>query len=91
MTFEEAIKAMQSGQKLKHRYYTHEEWTTMEDEFVVDEKGHKIHLHIFTADRTQPAWQSDWELWTGEVYEDPRDNPLTDDDSWIHDIEMGAR
>lgn len=24
-------------------------------------------------------------------YIDPRDNPLTDDDSWIHDVEMGAR
>ena len=22
---------------------------------------------------------------------DPRDNPLTDDDDWIHDVDMGAR
>jgi hypothetical protein len=30
-------------------------------------------------------------LCTIKPEEDPRDNPLIGDDSWIHDVEMGAR
>jgi hypothetical protein len=26
-----------------------------------------------------------------EVPEDPRDNPITGDDQWIHDVDMGAK
>ena len=100
MTFEQAIAAMREGKKVTHRYYTHDEWTTIEvdekvqvalNDFVVDENGHKIRLYEFMANRHRPAWETDWSIWTGEKYEDPRDNPLIGEDDWIHDSDMGAR
>jgi hypothetical protein len=44
--------------------------------------------------KTLPLPSAPSEIKSGKVDEkenDPRDSPLTDDDSWIHDIDMGAR
>ena len=41
----------------------------------------------------QYVFANGYPYWRFDYYylpqEDPRDNPLTDDDTWIHDVEMG--
>ena len=46
MTKEEAIKAMQDGKKVTHRYFSSNEWMSMHDGLIVLEDGGLIQYGI---------------------------------------------
>ena len=41
--------------------------------------------------KSEQGRKIDTAIKNAEGKSDPRDNPLTDDDSWIHDVDMGCR
>ncbi len=63
MTKQEAIAAMQNGNKVTHRYFSSEEWITIEDGRILTEDGYRTHEYMFWSDRTSPFWDNDWKLW----------------------------
>jgi hypothetical protein len=69
MTKAEAIQAMIMGKKVTHKYFSPDEWMTMEKSFVegwmiILEDGVKCKPEIFWSDRTQPFWDNDYSLYT---------------------------
>jgi hypothetical protein len=62
MTKQEAITAMKSGKKVTHRYFSSSEWITMEGGQIQTEEGYKFSPYEFWADRSYPAFESDWSL-----------------------------
>ena len=62
MTKEDAIKAMEQGKKVTHRYFTSDEWMTMEDGKIVLEDGVKCDPSFFWFDRKSKDWNDGYEL-----------------------------
>lgn len=42
MTRQEAISQMRNGVKVTHRYFSDNEWVTMQDGLIVTEEGYKV-------------------------------------------------
>lgn len=64
MTKEEAIKAMSEGKKVRHKYFSPEEWVTMKsDGEYLFEDGYSVSPELFWFDRQESYWNKDWELW----------------------------
>ena len=57
---EEAITAMNEGKTLSHKYFTSDEYITMKDGEVVDEKG--IVLTSFWKYQTAQVFDGDWKI-----------------------------
>lgn len=59
MTKQEAIAAMERGEKITHRYFTPEEWMTIikGENVYTCEDGEKCTPSWFWASRTDPDWQ----------------------------------
>jgi len=68
MTKTEAILAMKYGKKVTHRFFTSDEYITMTDDVIVDEKGFR--LKEFWDFRTEITWDDDWSL-----FEDSEEDP----------------
>ena len=63
MNKQEAIQAMTEGKKVAHRYFANNEWVTMDaDGKIVTEEGYKVSHLLFWMDRTDKAWDEDWEV-----------------------------
>lgn len=62
MTKQEAIAAMKEGYKVTHRYFSDDEWVTMEGSKFLFEDGCKVPYDLFWQDRISPAWDIDWEI-----------------------------
>lgn len=62
MTKQEAVHAMMQGSKVRHRYFLYNEWMTIEKGMVIFEDGVRCTLIEFWNDRTDKAWETDWEL-----------------------------
>jgi prenyltransferase beta subunit len=63
----EARRALAEGHKVRHRFFTSEEWLTQEkDKGYIDEKGNVIDPQVFWSDRKSIQWATDWEI----VYEE---------------------
>lgn len=65
MNKNEAIKAMEQGAKVTHRFFEPSEWAilntiTNEVEF---EDGSRIVLELFIKDRQGEAWETGWSIW----------------------------
>ena len=58
----EAIKAMMAGKKVRHKYFSPDEWVTIEGGHFLFEDGVKCSPTMFWMDRYQPDWQYDWEI-----------------------------
>lgn len=56
----EAISAMQTGQRITHRFFSDDEFITMKDGKVVDEKGYTFDPDEFWMERTGKDWETDW-------------------------------
>ena len=67
MTKKEAIQAMRKGHKVTHRYFTSEEYITMDSQDnIVTEEGYKTPEANFWTDRISESWEEGWELWKRE-------------------------
>lgn len=90
MNKSEAISAIQKGSVVTHRFFGDNEFIKLHSNGIdyEDENGYKLNSTEFWHHRKNPMFETDWSV---KDLSDPRDNPLTDDDSWIHDVEMGAR
>ena len=62
MTRQEAIQAMRGGLKVTHRLFSEDEWITMQDGKIVDEKGYRFPPHEFWRYRTSNVFGQDWEI-----------------------------
>ena len=62
MTKEEAIKAMQDVKKFTHRYFSSNEWMSMQDGLIVIEDGAMCTPYEFCRWRTDPVWNNGHDL-----------------------------
>jgi hypothetical protein len=63
MTKQEAIEAMQRGEKVTHRYFSDGESMTMIGPATLQfEDGVKCSFGLFWYDRPGKEWNNDWEL-----------------------------
>lgn len=63
MTKHEAIIAMMEGKKVRHRFFSSDEWMTKtEDGMYLFEDGVKCTPSMFWMDRIGKEWNSGWEI-----------------------------
>jgi len=62
MTKQEAIKAMSEGKKVTHRHFSSNEWVTIDGNQILLEDGVKCSTYEFWKWRTDPSWDSDWDI-----------------------------
>ena len=62
MTKIEAIKLMKEGKKLTHRYFSPNEWVTIENNSILFEDGCECSQQLFWYDRKNEYWNDDWSL-----------------------------
>ena len=65
MTKFEAIGMMKAGQKVRHRYFSPDEWVTIENGEYVFEDGVRCSPNFFWMDRQQEFWNDGWEIFNG--------------------------
>jgi hypothetical protein len=63
MTKQEAITAMREGKKVTHRYFTSDEWITLNGYMIVTEEGYSIPEHAFWKDRQSPSFEDGWSIY----------------------------
>lgn len=57
MTKEEAIRAMSEGKKVRHRYFSKDEWVTINSSGLYEfEDGVKVDSSLFWMDRQDSYW-----------------------------------
>lgn len=59
---EEAIILMKQGEKLRHPYFSDDEWITMKGNIVVMELGQECWASEFWRDRQSSGWENGWAL-----------------------------
>jgi hypothetical protein len=62
MSKNEAIQEMQKGNKVTHRYFSPNEWMTMQNGKIVLEDGVRCDPPEFWRWRTQDSWNDGYEL-----------------------------
>lgn len=63
MTKEEAIRAMSKGKKIRHRYFSKDEWVTINSSGLYEfEDGVKVDPSLFWMDRQDSYWNDGWSL-----------------------------
>lgn len=65
MTKSGAIIAMSYGKKVTHRYFSSNEWMTLENGNFVFEDGVKVSPREFWNDRSDKQWDDDWDIFKG--------------------------
>jgi hypothetical protein len=63
MTKFEAIEAMKAGHKVRHRYFSPDEWVTIKDHDYLFEDGVICSPTLFWMDRQGEMWNNDWEIY----------------------------
>lgn len=58
MSKEEAIQAMKEGKKVTHRFFSSDEWMTIENGFLLLEDGVRISLEDFFNFRSDSLWDN---------------------------------
>jgi len=77
MTKQEAITAMQRGEKVTHKYFSPDEWITINDYCQIeDESGYRHEQDSFWLDRGEPFY-SGWELFEA---------PCEGENDVLHDV-----
>lgn len=64
MSKEEAIQSMKEGKKVTHRFFSSDEWMTIENGFLLLEDGVRISLEDFFNFRSDSLWNDGYELYT---------------------------
>lgn len=62
MTKEQAIKQMNDGYTVSHRYFTDEEWVRRDGKMYEFEDGCRCHPREFWGIRSDPSWNEDWKV-----------------------------
>lgn len=62
MTQQEAIAAMKQGKKVTHRYFSSDEWVTLQNGKLVTEDGCIHNWTMFWTIRSSEYWETDWSL-----------------------------
>lgn len=62
MSKEEAIQAMKEGKKVTHRFFSSDEWMTIENGFLLLEDGVRISLEDFFNFRSDSLWDNGYEF-----------------------------
>ena len=64
LTKEEAIKQMELGKKVTHKYFSPNEWITMssDDRDIVTEEGYTVDKIEFWSYRTADSFNSGWSI-----------------------------
>lgn len=62
MTKAEAIAVMKDGGKVRHRYFSDNEWMTLDGHRFLFEDGVRVSQEEFWFDRRSDAWEDDWFL-----------------------------
>jgi hypothetical protein len=60
MTKNEAICAMRNGKRMTHKWFTEEEWATIEGDTIVFENGCQCSFDEFWRLRSDDSWLNDW-------------------------------
>lgn len=63
MTREEAIEQMKQGKKVTHRYFSNDEWMTIENGKFLLEDGVRISFEEFWLYRYQDSWKDGYEIY----------------------------
>ncbi len=63
MTKEEALKAMQEGKKVAHRFFTSDEWMTIDNGEILLEDGVRCDIEEFFHFRSDNLWENGYELY----------------------------
>ncbi len=58
----EATAAMKEGKKVRHRFFSSDEWVTIKDGKYVFEDGVVCSPEEFWRYRNLPQWNDDWEI-----------------------------
>ena len=72
MTKSEAIKQLELGKKLTHRFFDNHEFIQKAKDgsgMIEFEDGNLLSPFIFWADRPSDAWDKDWEFFTSSETE----------------------
>lgn len=62
MTRQEAIAAMREGKKVRHLYFSEEEWITMENGEIVTEEGYSANADEFWYYRRHENFNDNWSI-----------------------------
>ena len=62
MTKAEAIQAMLEGKRVTHKYFTPEEWVSMEDGMIVTEDGYNFDPDEFWMRRFGTIFDENWKI-----------------------------
>lgn len=62
MTKEEALQAMQNGEKVTHGYFASNEHICMQDGMIITIEGYEVSPEIFWRYRSSPIWNSGWSI-----------------------------
>ncbi len=63
MTKQEMLKALQEGKKVRHRYFSDDEWMMRRaDGNYMFEDGVSCSAGLFWADRSGEQYNADWEI-----------------------------
>lgn len=79
MTRKEAIQALSNGQRVRHAYFTDEEWVEQDGCYYIFEDGVHCNKSDFWSFRSGGAWENDWEVVS-------RITPMISPQSYIDDI-----
>lgn len=63
MTKSEAIDAMKRGEKVTHRFFTPDEWMTIDNNEILLEDGVKCSIEEFFHFRKDQYWDDGWSLY----------------------------
>lgn len=60
LTKQEAIKALEDGHKLSHRFFQPHEYIYLKDNKIFMEDDYSIDIETFWQDRNSLMWNKDW-------------------------------
>lgn len=63
LTKAQAIEEMKKGHKVTHRFFSDDEWVTMQGNIIRMEQGQGCWASQFWKDRDGAEWEYNWELW----------------------------
>lgn len=63
MNKEDAIKALRSGKKISHKYFSSDEYIEQKEGFYYDEKGYQIDIESFWYYRRNDGFEDGFEIY----------------------------
>jgi len=66
MTKQDAINEMKLGFKISHRWFSDNEWMTIEGNKILTEEGYKHNMNEFWSYRTDKSWDEGYYFFEGK-------------------------